>query len=344
MKRFLIKLSYTIFPFWLLFVGLTIYYNVHVDPNISGDIGVLGKIPFSTFYSEPVDSLLTDTLYDDVSDMTQLRQKKADMLICGDSFSQQGKKSYQNYLQLMGINVVNFAPPGVVNLNPFQSAYELLDRGLVDSTNVHTLLIESVERSLLLRLATFDPQFRQLDDLSSAITHIEPHQSWSLMEAKNYLMLRLMIKNPVRHAKLNKTLFSGSEGDELYFYKDDVLAWEQHFDEEHEQALYRTLEQLTHKAQEKKVHLLFLICPDKYDLYQKFIIDNPYPAKTVNEELRKLIGSRPDVIIGKEVLMPYLEAGEKDIYMMNDSHWSVLSAKIIAEELRAHLPSPQSAH
>lgn len=337
MKRFLIKLSYTIFPFWLLFVGLTIYYNVRVAPNITGDIGVLGKIPFKLIYSEPVDPEITDTLYDNVSDMNLLRQKHADVLTCGDSFSQQGKKSYQNYLQKMGLSIVNFAPPGVVNLNPLQTAYELMDRGLIDSTNVHTLLIESVERSLLLRLAMFDPSVDQLSDLSQAIAHTEPQQSWSLMEAKNYLMLRLMIKNPVRHAKLTKPLFSGSQGDELYFYKDDIWEWEQHFDEDHKKALFFTLEQLAKKAQEKKVHLLFLICPDKYDLYQKFIIDNPFPAKEVNEELRKLIGNRPDFIIAKEVLMPYLDAGEKDIYMMDDSHWSIISAKIIAEEVRAHL-------
>ena len=78
---------------------------------------------------------------------------------------------------------------------------------------------------------------------------------------------------------------------------------------------------------------MILVCPDKYDLYQDYIVNNPYQRKTINEDFRKIVGDREDIIIGKEILLPYINKGMKDIYYFDDTHWSFKSAKITADTL-----------
>ena len=86
-------------------------------------------------------------------------------------------------------------------------------------------------------------------------------------------------------------------------------------------------------ASEKGVELIVLVCPDKYDLYQNYVNNNPYPRKTINEDFRTVVGNREEIVIGKEILLPYIDRGEKDIYYLDDTHWSYKSAKIIADTL-----------
>ena len=39
MKKFLIKLSYTVLPLWIILVGTVLYISLYVSPRMSGDIG-----------------------------------------------------------------------------------------------------------------------------------------------------------------------------------------------------------------------------------------------------------------------------------------------------------------
>ena len=52
----------------------------------------------------------------------------------------------------------------------------------------------------------------------------------------------------------------------------------------------------------------------------------------MNEVSKKYI-----YINSKEVLAKHLEAGEKDIYFVDDTHWSPYGAKIVAEEILKEL-------
>jgi hypothetical protein len=77
-----------------------------------------------------------------------------------------------------------------------------------------------------------------------------------------------------------------------------------------------------------------LVAGDKYDLYQDYIIDNPYPAKTLNEDLQQWLAPELDhFVFSKQVLLPYVKQGVKDVYLFNDTHWSPASSRLIAGEI-----------
>ena len=101
-----------------------------------------------------------------------------------------------------------------------------------------------------------------------------------------------------------------------------------------QQAIVYSYQQLINLAREKGVNLVLLIACDKYDLYQDFIIDNPYPTKTLNEDLEQWMAPEIDhFVFAKRVLHPFVEQGVKDVYLFNDTHWSPASSRLIAAEI-----------
>jgi hypothetical protein len=80
-----------------------------------------------------------------------------------------------------------------------------------------------------------------------------------------------------------------------------------------------------------------MIAVDKYDLYQTHIVDNPYPTKTVNEDIERILGKNANLFMTKECLLPLIEKEEKDVFRYTDTHWSYKASETIAEALYQHL-------
>ena len=90
---------------------------------------------------------------------------------------------------------------------------------------------------------------------------------------------------------------------------------------------------LTRKAHERGIQLLLMVAVDKYDLYQDYIKDNPYPPKRVNEDVREIFGDIPEVMLCKYCLQPLLEKGEKDVFLFDNTHWSYKGSEAVGKEL-----------
>ena len=75
-----------------------------------------------------------------------------------------------------------------------------------------------------------------------------------------------------------------------------------------------------------------MIAADKYDVYEKYTNNNSFPVCHLLEYFDS-IDKNCCVINTKIIFEPLLDAGEKDIYKMNDSHWSVTGHKIVANIL-----------
>ena len=90
---------------------------------------------------------------------------------------------------------------------------------------------------------------------------------------------------------------------------------------------------LTRKAHERGIKLMLMIPVDKYDLYQDYITDNPYPPKRVNEDVRDIFGDIPEVMLCKYCLLPLLKKGEKDVFMFDNTHWSYKGSEAVGKEL-----------
>ena len=76
MRRFLIKISYTVLPLWIAWMGLMCYYNLVVLPNQHGDLGEVGRIPFKLFYERPAFHDFPKVLFEDVKAPEELKKSR----------------------------------------------------------------------------------------------------------------------------------------------------------------------------------------------------------------------------------------------------------------------------
>lgn len=332
MKKFIIKISWMVLPFWALFVFLTFYF-AYDTKGFSGDLGRLSMIRFGYDYDsllikEYPKNIAVKEIYSDIA----LDSVYCDIITIGDSFSQQSCFGYQNYIALNGKNILNFKTKTEA---PFNVAYSLLKRNLIDSTMTKYLILESVERSI-------ENRFSNLKDIGTDLKYPVSYEIKTstlddnvkespLLNTKKWLLINLGYKRSVYKCDLADNMFTHEDGDKLYFYYEDIINGTS-IKKENYEVIKRNTELLFDLAKRNGIKLLILVAADKYDVYQNFIVDNPYPPKTINEDLKNIIGS-DNIIYTKDLLFPHIENGEKDIYMMNDSHWSYKGSKIVADYL-----------
>ena len=341
MKKFLIKLSYTVLPLWLLVSALVAFYHLQVQPNIHGELGRLGKMQFAP---EKMNVDVHEKFYTDIDNLQQLADTTVDVLTVGDSFSQQGVGSYENFIAMQGYSVINLH----ADQNMFQTAYDMMNLGVIDSSRVKTIVVECVERYLPNRVTTlktgnksvsFSPIGRRNGIGDESVNN--KSREWSLLEARNYLMLRLGLPEPVKHCTLAQPMFSSNRGKELFFYYEDLNSFS--LNQEQQKVAAQNISRINHLADSLGINIVYLVCPDKYDIYQDLIVDNPYPHKTVNEDFAASHPSPERLLLGKEVLMPLVKKGVKDIFHLSSTHWSYASAQAVASRLVTMLPKPRNA-
>lgn len=340
MRKFLYNLSYTVLPVWLFFVGMAVYLWV-IDDN-SGDLMRLGLIDSGPEYADSICTrLLPEVYYTGQDDDSLLREENCDVLVIGDSFSHGGgvgkQGDYVNYLaHESGRKVVVFTPQDPTLSSPMQIAFDLLNLERIDSSNVKNLVVQEVERYLVDRHCGFVTNHTSIPrvDKTEQETVAESEQSPSpLLRVKDFLFYHLFGANPILKAKLSQPVFGGTQPDVLYFYNEDVKMG---FDvtPKRRELVVDCYRQVIDAARQRGVNLILLVACDKYDIYQKYIVDNPYPAKTLNEDIQQWMASELDrFVFSKQVLSPYIEQGVKDVYLFNDTHWSPASSHLIAAEI-----------
>ena len=77
---------------------------------------------------------------------------------------------------------------------------------------------------------------------------------------------------------------------------------------------------------------------DKYDVYQEFVIGNKYPEKRALEAFAKY-DDNPYFVNTKDILLKKARQGVTDLYYADDTHWSPIGAKIVAEEIARRIDS-----
>ena len=345
MKKFLTKISYTVFPLWLLAVGLVMYLSLYVVPNIHGDISRLAFIPFGHEYDDNLAKrMLKETLYPTIEKTDTLRQLQVQVLNIGDSFSALGNGSHQNYLCHKGLSLIN-TERGLYK-SPMQYAYNIMDKGIIDSTNAQVLIVQVAERDFERYIESFDVNQIDMvedDDTSDgsgsgendkrwSIGGEKAPNTWSLTRARDWVMYRIGRGNPIYTSQLDKDYFSSKEPDQLYFYSYDIVNGVS-INPQNDEKVVQVFNTLCAKAQEKGLYLILLVAVDKYDLYQQHIVDNPYPAKTVNEDIDRILGQSPHLLLAKHCLLPMVEKGELDVFRFTDTHWSYKASEVIADSI-----------
>ena len=347
---FIFRLSYTLIPVWLVLVGMAIYIGMinettNETKDNTGDLMLLGMIEDDSRYSDSIrtTNALSKVYYENQNNDSLLRTDTCNIVVIGDSFSHGGgigpQGDYVNYLaHISRQKVVVYAPDGMDN--PIQIAYDVLNLGVLDSTNVKNLIVEEVERHLISRHHSFVkshtslPRPKKLKQSDPVATKEKNKKDFSpLLRIRDYVFYHVFNANPINTAQLSKHLFSSEQSDILYFYDEDLKS-DHSFLIDIRQTVVDSYQQLIAKAREKGVNLIIIIACDKYDLYQDFIVNNRYPAKTLNEDIAQWMNADIDrFVLTKQVLYPYIKRGVKDIFLFNDTHWSPFTSQVVAEEV-----------
>jgi hypothetical protein len=97
--------------------------------------------------------------------------------------------------------------------------------------------------------------------------------------------------------------------------------------------LNANLNTIAKRFREKGITLYFMPAADKYTMYSRYILNNPYPESVFFELLRK--EPRDYVLVDtKNLLNELIEKGEQDVYYSDDTHWSWKASRKIAESMR----------
>ena len=333
MKRFLIKLSYLVLPIYLLMLGLVAYVTFYISPRADvSDLGYLALIPFGAEYGQMISkNEMKDTLFIIVNHTEELRNIHVNVLTVGDSFSQQGSAGYQNYMPGEGISVANCRRS--LYESPIQYACNILDWGVVDSTNIDVLVVEVVERDLAINIGNFGENKIEVPEPDSTSDKVVGSANvWSLLRARDFVLYRYAGRSPVYTFDLKRDFFSSREPNKLYVYDRDVINGLT-IDEALRPKVKEVFDLLTRKAHDRGIKLMLMMPVDKYDLYQDYITDNPYPPKRVNEDVREIFGDIPEVMLCKYCLQPLLDKGEKDVFLFDNTHWSYKGSEAVGKEL-----------
>ncbi len=328
-----------VFPLWLILIGFTVYISIYVTPKISGDIGNLICIPFGHEYDNNLKrKMFKDILFHTIYQTDNLKNIHTDILTIGDSFSQPKNQlktgGYQNYLCEKGLSVINTYR--YLYNSPIQFAYNILDENIVDSTNIQYLIVENVERDIEGALLSFDPGKKEVPSgklpTDNPKIQVKSANEWSVARTRDYILYKIGFESPIYHSKLDHDLFSSEEPNALYFLHNDINNGTT-IKKNSEEKIKQVFEILKDKALKKGIILILLVAVDKYDLYQDHIVNSPWPKKTINEDVGRILGESPNLLLSKYYLTPLIEKGEKDVFMFNDTHWSYKASKVVADEL-----------
>lgn len=333
MKRFLSRLALCGVPFLLLLSAVVLYYRFGVFPTATGDLGRLGGIRFDRTYGDSIAApRLTGNAVVEFSPQTDLDSTGPVCMTIGDSFSQQRIRGYQNFMaHRLGEPVVNLHS---MWSSPMQAAVCLLNTGFFDTWKPRTLILETAGRHLPDQLLEIDFDLqREVDKMISLTPEEDPEDrrrltfTSTIKMSFNWLQLRFK-RSPVRTLPLETELF-GVHPRQLHFYYRDHNALT--CTDQQVAGMQRALEELHRRFRERGIELIFMVAVDKYDLYQDYIA-GPHPAKDVLERMEQGCDSAL-FFSTKRVLQPLVQAGVRDVFRADDSHWSQTGADTVAAEL-----------
>ena len=281
---------------------------------------------------------------------------KVDLITIGDSFSNGGGQGenpfYQDYIaSLHDLKVLNVQWISEEH-NYVETIMAWLQTGLLDLAQPKAVLIQTIERQVIKRFArpmNWD-QSISLESLRDNVANREWGTEFPVTEdirfintanyrAVLYNLLYSFSPNALGYSKvfkhsLSTPLFSVDDESTLLVFKKDIERIDK-VNEESVAMMNANFNKLATTLSKKGIKLYILIAPDKYDLYQKYIVDNPHPRNRLFEYLEPL-SKNYKYIDAKGILVPLLEKGEKDVYFADDTHWSSKASEAIAHHVDLH--------
>lgn len=327
MKRFCIK-------FFLLFIIIDGFVGVHyffVQPNLTGDMGKLGQIPFGQEYNKRIDAVCQHkkTMVENISPQDSITSS---FITIGDSFSQRKKGGYSQFLaELLHENIQNIQH----DETPEQTLFQMLNHHQIPSQT--TVILEIVERNMVNYLCWMNFEDTRRASFTKKNETYQPNKQRELQDALQFLKKNVGIRQPVLCYSTTQELFTHtSRHNKLYIYDSP---WDHDGDlrfpnltEKDIFIAYQNLYVLHQLAESQGINLLVVIAADKYDVYEPFITTSHPKNHTLDH-----CPEEPWIVNTQPILQAKAWDGVKDIYYINDTHWSPVGAKIAAEEIYQRL-------
>lgn len=345
-KRFVWITLAGIVPFLLFHLLVWEFCTKQIFIQENGYIGDLGRMSYQTEMFHPKNKTV-DLPYRHISyRYREPLPKSIDVLTIGDSFSNGaagGKNSYyQDYLaSKYKVNVLNISKK--FGLNSLETLVVLLNSGVLAQWRPKVVILQIVERGAIALGKSVD--FNQKESLEGVLQKIEPVTVYappvpSFINTLNWNALLYGVFyqfddnaffSEVYLADLDTPFFS-NKPDKLMFYKVDIENIYKSTPGAVKQ-LNKNLNQLSAKLKELGISLYFMPAIDKYNLYARHIVDNPYPKSYFFDRL-KTLEKTYQLIDTQELLTDLLNKKEIDVFYSDDTHWSYKASKYIVQQTR----------
>lgn len=368
MKQFVFKLL-------LLTIPVVLFFTVPVTKYIRGEFfGDISNMSGYTFPSSYRDVFSYDPHFQRHVIITEDYPSCAvdsSVLILGDSFTQQGRRTFLEYLQN---EMPNWTVYNVQTATDFKDWFYiqksqhddtsqlLLFRSMPDfviytvkyaKVLPHTIVLESTESLFLHRMleARFDISGSDIELYDSCgIIHkarlpqegpfrlegtIAEQMSASLSTAQRWIRHLPSTFIGKNRFTLDRPLFS-CEGMETSLFVSDMGCYR--FTHEELVQAKKNAVRMVEMAKDRGVDLIISIVPDKMQLYRDYVVNLPsrYRNPCLSDSLMDWTGN-PHYLVNRPYLRQAIEKGEKDIFLCNDIHWSYKAAAISAKALKLNI-------
>lgn len=282
--------------------------------------------------------------------------EKIDVITIGDSFfNKESGYYFQDILASeYNYNVLNIRC--MYGFEALEMVAVLLNSGYLDLISPKAVIVESVGRASVTR-------YGKTLELNSSKYHFSKNSidAYYKMERKEnmgkdyffdprmyeintkYLLSKFNLfidknhlTNSVQYANLTKPLFSNPGNENLLiFYSDDL----NNISQVNKQKVFKINDNLNTMAialRDRKIQFMFLPAVDKYDLYSDFVENRSLNINPLFSYMREL--EKNYIFIDTKSILGFeLSKGEKDIYWLDDSHWSWKGQAVVAEKVNKEL-------
>lgn len=279
-----------------------------------------------------------------------------DMITVGDSFSHGMagglNRFYQDYIATYtGLNILNLQQIPA-SRNYLETIVMLYNNGELKRSKVKYILVESTQRKIVTRFSIpvdfnadlaqnniLEENFKKVGNDSLQLPQVDFINNGNFKYLAYSFFYNFspngFISN-VYKVKLQNSFFSIGKGDDLLFYKSDLKAISKNT-EENIVEVNENLNKLAELLKKDDIKLIFMPAVAKYDLYRDYIKDKQsYPKDPFFDILR---GLKKDYIFidTKDLLLKELQKGVKDIFYIDDTHWSYKASAIISKDIKEKL-------
>jgi len=345
MKKIIVKTAFFIVPFMFLYIMTLFFYSAN-----KGDLIRIGFMKDDAIFdrnkifSKEIKKKINFT---NISNINLNQNYHFNVLTVGDSFSEQRNFGYQNYLADDNLKVLHV--DRYLHENPIETLHGMLNGNILNKIKVDYIIIESVQRDFVKR--AISPDITKTITTQTFQKLIEKHNSANEVateeNSETPFYSSAIFKLPLYHlyyqfddnAFFSKTyqvattsnLFS-SNNRKLLFLADDIKSNNKYNTKEAIEMLNNQLNLLSIKCKSKGIQLIVLPCPDKLDAYFDYIENNSKYQKPLFYSYLKEIKKDYLYLDAKKTITNAINK-KKDVYFYDDSHWSPIASKLIADEL-----------